>query len=179
MNRRKLFHQSEDYNQFSSLMRQYRDDYQIAIYHYCLMTNHVHLLLKSETLENLAGFSHFVQRRYAYYICAKYQWNGSVFRQGYRSFPIDRDEYLLECGRYIERNPIAAGMVSKPEDYGYSSYRFYASGYPDPLLTSSPAFEGLAATMEQRRVLYVAHVNAIRVQEEMFAKGLLPALEKV
>ena len=175
----KLFHQDEDYKQFSDLMRQYRDNYQIAIYHYCLMTNHAHLLLKADTLENLSGFSHFVQRRYAYYICGKYKRNGSVFRQGYRSLPIDRDEYLLECGRYIERNPIAAGMVSMPEDYGYSSYRFYAFGYPDALLTSSPAFEGLATRLDERRALYAMHVNAVRVQEEMFAKGLLPALEKV
>ena len=112
MNKKCLFHDDDDYFRFQDLILEYRDTCQIKIYHYCFMTNHIHMLLKAETLEELARFSHYVQRRYAYYYCGKYQWNGSVFRQGYKSLVIDRDEYLLECGRYIERNPVKAGPLA-------------------------------------------------------------------
>ena len=102
------------------------------------------MLLKADSLEALADFSHYVQRRYAYSYCGKYKWNGSVFRQGYKSLPIEREEYLLECGRYIERNPVKAKMVSEAGEYAFSSYRYYANGEVDRMVECSPAFIGLA-----------------------------------
>lgn len=177
MNRKWLFHAAEDHQRFQELILEYRDTYQIKIYHYCQMTNHIHMLLKAEDMAKLAKFSHYVQRRYAYYYCGKYKWNGSVFRQGYKSFAIDRDEYLLECGRYIERNPIKAGMVENLDEYPFSSYRFYAYGETDRLLDYSPAFLGLANEALVRQKLYAEYVNTSRVQEEMMERGLLPAME--
>src|SRR3989339_1345623 len=114
MNKRKIFHHGEDIVQFFSLMKEYQKENGILIYHYCLMTNHVHMLVWAGKMELLSRFSHYVQRRYAYYYCKKYKWTGSVFQRGYKSFVIDRDEYLLECGRYIERNPVRAKMVKAP-----------------------------------------------------------------
>ncbi len=177
MNRKYLFHGKEDYLRFQDLVVGYRETYQIKIYHYCQMSNHVHMLLRAECLENMARFSHYVQRRYAYYYCGQYKWNGSVFRQGYKSFVIDRDEYLLECGRYIERNPVKAEIVAVVGEYEFSSYRFYAYGESDRMVEYSPAFIGLAKDPFIRRELYVEYVNAVRVQEEMAERGLLPALE--
>lgn len=178
MNKKRLFHDAEDHARFQGLVLQYRDTYQIKIHHYCQMTNHVHMLLKAESLEDLANFSHYVQRRYAYAYCGKYKWNGSVFRQGYKSLPIDREEYLLECGRYIEQNPVKAKMVNEAGEYAFSSYRYYANGEADRLVDSSPAFMGLATDPIVRQQLYAAYVNAVRVQEEMLERGLLPAIEK-
>ncbi len=97
MNKKYLFHDGEDYEYFKKLLVEYKQVCLMTIYHYCLMTNHVHLLLHAEELEELSRFSHYVQRRYAYYYCGKYKWSGSVFQRGYRSMVIDRDEYLLEC----------------------------------------------------------------------------------
>lgn len=175
MNKRKLFYGGGDYEQFLGLLGEYKKLYSIEIFHYCLMTNHVHLLLKALTIKDLSGFSHYVQRRYAYYYCKVYKRTGSVFQRGYRSFPIDKDEYLLECGRYIERNPIRAKMVRRPEDYVHTSYRFYTSEEKNDLLTYSPAYFGLSTQQEQRERIYADYVCQERIQEEMMARGLLHA----
>ena len=173
MNRRNLFCHDTDFQKFRDLLTEYKALYKIDIYHYCFMTNHVHLLIWAKELGQVSDFSHYVQRRYAYYYCEKYKRTGSVFQRGYRSFPIDKDEYLLECGRYIERNPVKARIVTRAEDYAQSSFRFYAFGEVDGLLNVSPAYEELSFVIEQRREIYEGYVNKTRVQEEMFEKGLL------
>ena len=86
MNKKYLFHQPADYKRFGELVLEYKAIFRVAIYHYCFMTNHVHMLLQTELLGNLSKFSHYIQRRYAYYYCGKYKWTGSVFQRGYRSF---------------------------------------------------------------------------------------------
>ena len=173
MNKRKLFHGDGDYERFLELLREYKDQYGVLVFHYCMMTNHVHLLLKTLALENLSQFSHYVQRRYAYYYCEAYKRTGSVFQRGFRSFCIDKDSYLLECGRYIERNPVRAKLVKRSEDHVYTSYRFYSQGEGNDLLTPSPAYLGLSCQQEQRERIYADYVCQERIQEEMMAKGLL------
>lgn len=174
MNKKNLFHDPTDYEQFKSLLAEYKSVYLITIYHYCLMTNHVHVLLRAEALEKLSKFSHFVQRKYAYYYCKKYKWTGSVFQRGFKNVVVDRDEYLLECGRYIERNPVKAKLADLPKEYRYSSFRYYAEGEDDSLITPSPAFEGLSASESERSALYANYVEENRIQEEMAERGLLP-----
>ena len=66
------------------------------------------------------------------------------------------DSYLLSCGRYIERNPLAAGLVAKPWDYRWSSCRLYALGEPDALVSESPCWLDLATTVEHRQQLWQA-----------------------
>ena len=173
INKKKLFHDSQDFFNFKNLLIEYKSKDSISIYHYCVMTNHVHLLMRADDLNDLSQFSHFIQRRYAYYYCSRYHWTGGIFQRGFRSFAIDREEYLLECGRYIERNPLKAGIVDKPEDYEYSSYRFYANKEPDSLLIQSPAFMGLSELAPERSRLYQKYVLENRIQEEMIDKGLL------
>lgn len=173
MNKKDLFHRKEDYQRFRDLIVEYKTAFSVAIYHYCLMTNHVHMLLQTEGLVQLSRFSHYLQRRYAYYYCGQYRWTGSVFQRSYRSFAVDRDEYLLECGRYIERNPLKAKLVQNLGDYKYSSYRFYAKGERDDMVIPSPGYLGLSENTLERRALYVEYVQENRVQEEMIAKGLL------
>ena len=173
MNKKDLFHDAQDYERFRDLLAEYQSAYQVIIHHYCFMTNHVHILLRTHPLEQLSRFSHYVQRRYAYYYCGKYKWTGSVFRRGYRSLAVDRDEYLLECGRYIERNPLKAKLVKAPEEYAYTSYRYYACGENDPLIGTSPAYLGLSEDGGERRRIYSKYVKQNRVQEEMMERGLL------
>jgi len=174
MNKKDLFHDTQDFDCFKKLLIEYKTTYQISFFHFCFMTNHVHVLLKAMDLEYLAGFSHYVQRRYAYYYCGRYKWTGSVFQRGYRSFVIDRDEYMLECGRYIERNPVKAKLVENPGDYKYTSYRYYAAGDIDAMLTESPAYTALSSDVNLRRMIYAKRVEEHRVHEEMMERGLLP-----
>ena len=175
MNRKKLFYVHEDFQKFRELLLEYKALHKIEIYHYCFMSNHVHLLIWAKKIDHVSSFSHFVQRRYAYYYCEKYKRTGSAFQRRYRSIPIDREEYLLECGRYIERNPIKAKIVKRAEEYPYSSFKYYAFGEEDNLISESPAFEALSENIKQRREIYDDYVHKLRIQEEMFARGLLTA----
>ena len=89
----------------------------------------------------------------------------------YKSIPVGVDTYLLECARYIERNPVRAGLVKVPQDYPYSSFLFYAKGKKDKLLAHSPAYLQLSTEPQERQRLYVEYVNAIRPQEEFAVQG--------
>ena len=137
MNRKKIFHSTPDYECFLSLIREHKSTHEVLVYHYCLMTNHVHLLLQAPNLERLAQFSQVLQRRYAYYYCKVYQWQGSVFQRGYKSFPIDKESYLLECARSPEYLALSDDPKTRQELYGdyVSTTRVQEEMYERGLLT--------------------------------------------
>ena len=174
IHKKDLFHRPGDYERFKSLLKEYKGIHGIDVYHYCLMTNHVHTLIHSPSLEKMATFSQMVQRRYAYYYCASYRWIGNVFQRGFRSSPVDKDSYLLECGRYIERNPIKSSLAEHPAGYAYSSFRYYGSGEEDDLITPSPAYLGLADSQDDRIAIYDEYVSENRIQEEMVGVKSVP-----
>ena len=174
IHKKDLFHRPTDFEFFKKLLAEYKEAFDIRIYHYCLMTNHVHLLIYSPALENMAKFSQLVQRRYAYRYCGAYRWVGSVFQRGYRSLPVGKDTYLLECGRYIERNPLKAGVANHPAEYPYSSFGFYGCGRSDDLLEPSPAYLGLADTEDERLAIYTEYVADNCLQEEMIEAKRVP-----
>ena len=159
VNKKKLFHKDKDYKSYLELISEYRDRFNIQIYHYCLMTNHVHLLLKATDLSALSQFGHFTQRRYAYYYCKTYHWSEQVFRRNFTSLPIAEDAHLLECGRYIERNPLKAKLVQDLKDYPYTSYSYYSLGKEDPLITESPLYPTLGHSSLERMFVYRFYVT--------------------
>lgn len=131
------------------------------------------MLVRVKNLDLLSKFSYFVQRRYAIYYLKQYRWPGQVFQRNFKSFTIDSDAYLLECGRYIERNPVRVDIVSDPEHYPYSSYRHYVRPSCDPLVTESPAYVDLARSSERRREIYRDYVRAKRPYEAMVDQVLI------
>ena len=145
----------------------------VKIHHYCLMTNHTHLLVWAETLKALSRFMHGIQRSYHHYYRKNYTWFGHLFQGRFRSLPIESEAYLLDCGRYIERNPVRAKMVEDPKDWMYSSYRVYANGWKDELVSLSVAYLGLANNDRDRQTLYRNHVEATRPYEEILDKELI------
>ncbi len=173
VNQKRIFHKKEDYSAFFKLLKDHKEELNILIFHYCLMTNHIHMLLQAQNLEDLAKFSYYIQRRYAYYYCKTHGWKGQVFQRMYRSLPVAKDTYLLECGRYIERNPLRAGMVQNVAEYVYSSFSFYANGSKNDLLTPSPAYLGLSNDVKERQKLYQKYVLENRIYEELVDKALL------
>ncbi len=165
VNKKKLFHGQEDYKSYLRLLKEYRDKFNVQIYHYCLMTNHIHLALKSENLQTLSQFAHFTQRRYAYYYCKTHRWSEQVFRRNFMSLPIHDDTYLLECGRYIERNPLKAKLVTDIKHYPYTSYSFYAFGKNDCLVSESPLYSTIGKSNLERMAAYRFYVVHDRAQE--------------
>ncbi len=171
INRKTLFHFREDYLYFLELVRLHSKEEGVVIYHYCLMPNHVHMLVQSDDVVGLSRFSHFIKRRYAYYHSKTAKHQGASFERMYKSLPVEDDAYLLECGRYIERNPVRANLAPKPDAYNYSSYSFYASGQENAIVTPSPGYLALGNDSPARQRLYAEYVTSLRPQDEYADPG--------
>ena len=174
VNKKQLFHKDQDYKHYLKLMAEYSRALEVQIYHYCLMNNHTHILLKSPDIESLSRFGHFIQRCYAYYYCKTYHWAEQVFRKRFVSIPIDKSSYLLECGRYIERNPVRAKVVDNLKDFSYSSFAYYGLGNEDLLITPDPLYLDLGSSQKQRIMAYKDYVTADRPYEEIVDQVLVP-----
>ena len=107
---------------------------QVRIHAYVFMDNHVHWLISSSIPENLSKFMQYLGRRYVPYFNHKYGKTGTLWEGRFKASLIDNEEYLLRCYRYIELNPVRAGMVANPEDYVWSSYRANGLSQPNTLL---------------------------------------------
>ncbi len=121
---RGIFIDDEDRHRFLNILADKKKDNEFVIYSYCLMDNHIHLLLK----ENKDNISHIMKRigtAYAVYFNKKYQQNGHLFQDRFKSEVIEGELYLLAVIRYIHNNPLKARLVKLPEDYKWSSYSEY------------------------------------------------------
>lgn len=122
VNKNIIFEKDEDREKLLQILSYYKNKFMIDIYSYCLMDNHVHILLKSE--ENLDKFMQCIQTVYALYFNKKYKRVGHLFQDRFKSIPVENDKYLLECIRYIHQNPVKA-KISSIENYKWSSYQEY------------------------------------------------------
>ena len=125
INRQQIFYDYEDYDCFLSKLKTYKEISHYQIYAYCLMGNHVHILIKV-TDESLETIFRRIGSSYVYWYNLKYQRTGHLFQDRYLSEAVEDDEYFLTVLRYILRNPVKAGICSFPSEYEYSSFREYA-----------------------------------------------------
>lgn len=122
--RSQLFFEDEDYEKYLSLLEETRRRYTFILHSYCLMSNHTHLQL--QTLETpLSTIMKYLNTQYAKYFNKKYDFSGHVFESRYGAELLNSPEYEIDVSRYIHLNPVAAGMVSTPEEYPWSSYCAY------------------------------------------------------
>jgi putative transposase len=167
LNRSWVFKEQIDYEKFKELMKRYITQYNIAIYNYCLMSNHVHILLYVKEHANLPRFMHALSLSYSAYYRHTYKYSGYLWQGRYKNFLIEKDSYLLECARYIERNPLRAKMVEDLSLYPWSSYHFYSKNAEDNLITVNPLYEPLGKTPKERQNRYVEYVNEPRPYEKV------------
>lgn len=172
-NRQVLFHKSTDYETYAALILKMKGDYDFRLYHYCLMSNHVHLLFRCNEPGILSKIMQRVNLAYAKRFRKLNHYVGHVFQDRFKSFPIERDSYLLECGRYIERNPLRARLVDSPADYAWSSARFYLLGLDNPLVTQNPFYEELGMDAKQRQEKYRDYLLTERPYEHMIDSAFL------
>jgi putative transposase len=121
---------------------------------YILMTNHVHLLITPEKAETVPKLLVSLGRRYVQYFNRLYRRTGTLWDSRYKSSLIDADNYLLTCMRYIELNPVRAGMVNDPAHYRWSSYRSNALGNTEHRLAPHPVYLELARNPNDRLTIY-------------------------
>jgi len=171
IDRRRLFRNQQDYKFFFETIARYLKEFQIDIFHYCLMPNHLHLLIRVNRREDLAKFMQGILQVYAHYFRKKYSSVGFVFQNRYKSRHIDNDAYLLDCGRYIERNPLRAGLATDLYCYPWSSFLFYARGESSGIIkVPNPLYACLGATHPERQAKYAERVLEIRLYEHIIDK---------
>src|SRR5689334_18110501 len=142
-NRQACFLHDNDRLVYLSLLRNGAVFRHCALHAYCLMTNHIHLLVTPKGGEGCSLMMRDVGRDYAAYFNRRYERTGSLWERPFKSCLVDSAAYVLACYRYIERNPVRAGMVDHPGAYAWSSYQANALRH-DALLTPHPEYIALS-----------------------------------
>jgi len=132
INRNRVFEDEQDYEQFGKFVREYKERLGAKVYPWAWMGNHYHLLVEVAH-EHLRGFAGGIQQKYARYHHGRHGTRGVFWQGRFGSKPVEVGEYLVSCGRYIERNPVRAGLVEKAWAYRWSSARHYVEGVEDGL----------------------------------------------
>jgi putative transposase len=178
-NRSTIFHDYSDYNKYIELINENRIKYEFELYHYVLMENHVHMIMMVTDHKDLCSIMKRIGVCYTAYYRKKYGGVGHFFQDRFKSFIIQKGKYLLECGRYIELNPVKANIVKTPEDYKWSSYNFYINNEKTEFLTKNPEFLILSDDESIRIEIYKDYVNKNynekRTEERFFRSGVYGA----
>ncbi len=153
-NRQACFIAEEDYCFYLDWLKEYAGKTGCSIHAYVLMTNHVHLLLSSATSDGPGALMKALGQRYVQYVNRTYRRSGTLWEGRFRSCLTQEESYLLACQRYIELNPVRAGMVEHPAEYRWSSYRANAQGESTPLLTPHSLYQALGADASGRQFAY-------------------------
>lgn len=132
--KQKTFNEDVDQLRFLQLVKKYKNKHKARIYAYCLMSNHVHLLIDPDDKYTLKKIMHGICMSYTKYFNYKYKKCGHLWQGRYKTRVIQKDQYLINCATYIEMNPVRAKICLRPEDYPWSSYASRALGKPDEIL---------------------------------------------
>ena len=159
-NREAVFFCDTDYERYRAWLGEAAAHHGCAIHAYVLMTNHVHLLATPRDPDSLPRLMQSLGRRYVRSINSTYRRTGTLWEGRYRAAPIDSEAYFLACCRYIELNPVRAGMAARPGDYPWSSWRAHALGAPDTIVAEHALYRALGGTAAARQEAYRALFDA-------------------
>ena len=185
-NKQVVFAEEADFRFYLRTLEEFKDLYGVKVYGFCLMTNHIHLILQPG--EAIAGLGQLMKRlagRQTRFVNWQESRTGTLWEGRYRSSPIETDAYLLACCRYVELNPVRAGMTDDPAAYPWSSYQRHAGivnrfGWLD----IDPCYEALGISDDERATHYREFVrSAIPVGEwellrEALQRGQLTGTER-
>jgi len=149
-----IFARAADYRHFRDYLALACAEHACAVHAYVLMTNHIHLLITPATAGAIGRVMQSVGRRYVPYFNWSRGRTGGLYEGRFRATPIDTEEYMPRCYRYIERNPVRAGLVRDPAEYPWSSYRANALGELDSLISPHELYARLGKDASTRRAAY-------------------------
>ncbi|MFH1877874.1 MAG: transposase [Candidatus Omnitrophota bacterium] len=121
-NRQVIFRSPKDYEKYISLIKHYKRKYKFRVFCYCLMPNHLHLVIDLQEVKKISNVMSSLQRAYTGYFNTKYRTVGHLWQGRFKSKIILKDNYLVRCINYIELDPIRSDIVKSPEEYRWSSY---------------------------------------------------------
>jgi REP element-mobilizing transposase RayT len=176
INRQTIFFEEDDYQRYLETIDRFVADEEAVVLGYCLMSNHVHLLIQEENTA-ISKIMKRIGTSYAYWYNQKYERSGHVFQDRFMSESVEDDSYLLTVIRYIHQNPVKAGIVTKADDYIWSSCRSYygkreyVSGLTKTALILGMFAETTSQAIENFR-LFNDEINEDKCLEESSAKYL-------
>lgn len=155
-NRSACFFSDRDYARYLAELNELSVRFDCAVHAYCLMTNHVHLLLTPQQADGCAQLMKHLGQRYVQHVNRTYRRSGTLWEGRFRSCVVQSEHYLFACCRYIELNPVRAAMVSHPGQYRWSSYRANAEGARCDLIMPHDLYRALGRSDQARRDAYRA-----------------------
>ena len=159
-NREKIFFHNKDKEKYLSLLMKYSEKWNVKIFAYCLMSNHVHLLAKPLEDISLYKMMQGLTLCYTQYVNRTYKRTGRLWESRYHSCIIDKEKYLWAVARYIEQNPIRAKIVSRAEEFSHSSAQAHINGIKDNVLGEELFYQG-------QRKDYAKFVNSLGTENEL------------
>lgn len=158
-NRQTVFCSDDDYNYYCENLIFFKQKLGCKIYSYCLMTNHVHLVIDpGPNPESLSLLMKHVAGRQTRYVNRREKRSGSLWEGRYKSSIVSQKEYLAACCRYVELNPLRAGMVTHPAVYQWSSYACKGEGKKDLVVDFDPNYLALGRNEKGRQTAYAEYV---------------------
>ncbi len=156
VNRQPVFFKAQDRSLYMNVLVESANQYEVDVHAYVLMTNHVHLLVTPRRERSIPLLIQAIGRGYVQKLNRISDRTGTLWEGRYKASLVQSDRYLLACSRYIEMNPVRAGMVDDPGRYAYSSYRRNALGEFDPVVTAHQTYLALGRSAEKRLAAYRA-----------------------
>ncbi len=167
-NRQVVFATDDDYLFYLDNLHEWKDRLECKVYAYCLMTNHVHLIVDPGRDEkNLSLLMKRIAGRQTRHVNRLEKRSGTLWEGRYKSSPICRDEYLLICSRYVELNPVRAGIVAEAKAYRWSSYGAKVGAVKQEWLDFDCQYLGLGSTETKRQLKYKAFVEGAIPDREL------------
>ena len=160
--RAELFHDEDDYHAFVRLLRQATARVPLRPIAYCLMPNHFHLVLWPHGDGDLSRWMHWLTNAHVRRYHQHYHSSGHLWQGRFKAFPVEGDEHLLTVLRYVERNPLRAGLVDRAEAWPWSSLHGWAAGTPAPFLSPWPLPRGDGWVAWVNEPLTAAELAAVR-----------------
>lgn len=154
VDRNPTFFAPSDYASYLRCLRSASRRYECQIHAYVLMTNHVHLLVTPQAEDSIPRVMQSIGREYVQPLNSRYKRIGTLWQARYRASVVQSDFYFLACHRYIEMNPVRAGLVNSPHLYRYSSYTFNALGHANGLVTPHSTYLALGSDSKSRTKAY-------------------------
>jgi putative transposase len=152
--RRAIFIDDADRERYLATLREIAAPVGVAIHAYVLMPNHIHLLVTPPLDGDVGRVVQSLGRRYVRWFNGRHGRTGALFEGRYRSTVVDADRYLLACMRYIELNPVRAGLAHGPAEFRWSSHAHHVGRAVDPLVNDHPVYWALGNTPFERQAAY-------------------------
>jgi putative transposase len=185
--RQQTFFGDEDYAAYRTLIAESCIRARVQVWAYCLMPNHVHLILTPDHADGLRDALAEAHRRYSRRVNFREGWRGYLWQGRFASVAMD-EEHLLACARYVELNPVRARLVSRPQDWPWSSARAHLAGRDDGLVTARPlldrapdwsVFLGFEPSCEQYEAIRRGERTGRPMGSDAFIKTLETSLNRI